>query len=40
MEFASHYAVTRMADTVDASAVGRLPLQAGAHESGFWIMKV
>ena len=40
VEFASHYAVTRTTDSVDASAVGRLPLQAGAHESGLWIMKV
>ncbi len=40
VEFASHYAVTRMPDSVAASAVGRLPLQAGAHESGLWIMKV
>ena len=31
---------TRMTDSVDASAAGRLPLQAGAHESGLWIMKV
>ena len=40
VEFASHYAVTRMSDSVAASAVGRLPLQSGAHESGLWIMKV
>jgi len=40
VEFASHYVVTRMTDGVVASAVGRLPLQAGAHETGLWIVKV
>ena len=40
VEFASHYAVTRMTDSVDSSVVGRLPLLVGAHESGLWIKKV
>ena len=40
VEFASHYAVTRMADSVEVSAVGQLPLQPGAHETGLWIRKI
>ncbi len=37
--FASHYAATRMAEAVAASAVGRLPLAPGAHESSLWLEK-
>ena len=37
--FASHYAVTRMADTICDSIVGGLPLVAGAHESSLWLKK-
>ena len=37
--FASHYAATRMAEAVAASAVGPLPLAPGAHESSLWLEK-
>jgi predicted O-methyltransferase YrrM len=37
--FASHYAATRLADAVAASAVARIPLAAGAHESSLWLCK-
>ena len=37
--FASHYAVTRMADRLAAGVVGRLPLPAGAFESGLWLRR-
>lgn len=36
--FASRYAVTRLADRVEA-AVGRLPLPAGAWETALWLRK-
>ena len=39
VEFASHYAVTRMADLVEAGIVGQLPRPAAACESGLWIKK-
>ncbi len=37
--FASHYAATRMADAVEGSVAGRLPLGAGAREAGLWLCK-
>lgn len=37
--FASHYVATRMAAAVTESAVGRLPLGAGAFESSLWLRK-
>lgn len=37
--FASHYAATRMADAVRASAVARIPLPAGARETSLWLEK-
>ena len=37
--FASHYAITRMADTIGDSIVAGLPLVAGAHESSLWLRK-
>ncbi len=37
--FASHYVATRMAAAVADSAVGRLPLGAGAFESSLWLRK-
>lgn len=39
IDFASHYAVTRLADAVASSAVGHLPLVAGALESSLWLRK-
>lgn len=35
--FASHWAVTRMAEPVAKSVAGRLPLPGGAHESSLWL---
>jgi hypothetical protein len=35
--FSSHWAVTRMAAAVAKSPVARLPLQAGARETGLWL---
>jgi len=37
--FSSHYAATRLADTVAASVVGRLALPAGAMETSLWLQK-
>jgi predicted O-methyltransferase YrrM len=37
--FASHYVATRMTAAVAHSAVGRLPLGAGAFESSLWLRK-
>ena len=37
--FASHYAATRMGDSVAASVAGHLPLWEGAFESGLWLCK-
>lgn len=37
--FASRYAVTRMAEDLAATVVARLPLVAGAWESGLWLRK-
>jgi hypothetical protein len=34
--FASHYALTRLPEAVARSVAGRLPLLAGARESGLW----
>lgn len=39
VEFASHYAVTRMAERVAASVLGRLPLKPGAQEASLWLKK-
>lgn len=39
LRFASHYVATRMAAAVADSAVGRLPLEAGAFESSLWLRK-
>lgn len=38
--FASHFAATRMIGDVAASAIGRLPLPAGAHETSLWLEKL
>ncbi len=38
--FASHYAVTRMADAVANSTAGGLPLLPGAIESSLWLEKL
>jgi len=35
--FASHYAATRMAESVGRSVVGRLPRAAGARDSSLWL---
>jgi hypothetical protein len=40
VEFASHYAVTRMADRVADGVLGRLPLKPGAREASLWIKKL
>lgn len=37
IEFASRYAVTRLAEAVAGSAAGRLPLPKGAFESSLWL---
>ena len=37
--FSSRYAATRMAEAVDATIVGRLPLVEGAVESSLWLQK-
>lgn len=37
--FASRYAVTRLADRLQASAVARLPLADGAYETSLWLEK-
>lgn len=37
IEFASHYAATRLGDAVRASAAGALPLPPGAVESSLWL---
>jgi len=39
VEFASHYAATRMGDLVGRTVLGRLPLEDGARESGLWLKK-
>jgi len=39
VEFASHYAVTRMAGRVNDSVLGRLPLRPGAREASLWLKK-
>ncbi|MBE9558941.1 MAG: class I SAM-dependent methyltransferase, partial [Proteobacteria bacterium] len=40
VEFASHYAVTRMADRVAGGVLGRLPLKPGAREASPGIKKL
>lgn len=40
LEFASHYAATRLADAVAATPVGGLPLPEGALESSLWLRKL
>jgi len=40
VEFASHYAVTRMADRVAGGVLCRLPLKPGAREASLWIKKL
>ena len=40
IEFASHYAVTRMADRVAGSVLGRLVLNPGAREASLWLKKL
>jgi hypothetical protein len=37
IEFASHYAVTRLGDAVGESAAGTLPLLPDAVESSLWL---
>lgn len=37
--FSSHYASSRLAGVLAASAVGHLPLMADAHESALWLRK-
>lgn len=39
VQFASHYAATRMAGRVAAGVAGRLALPAGARESSLWLEK-
>jgi hypothetical protein len=38
--WSSHYAATRMAGAVDASAAGALPLKRGVHEASLWLRKL
>ncbi len=38
IDFASHYAVSRMADAVAGSVAGTLPLVEGAVESSLWLV--
>ena len=40
VEFASHYAVTRMADRVTGGVLGRLALKPGAREASLWLKKL
>ncbi len=40
VEFASHYAVTRMAGRVAGGVLGRLPLSPGAREASLWLKKL
>jgi hypothetical protein len=40
VEFASHYAATRLADAIAASPAGELPLLPGAIESSLWLRKL
>ena len=40
IEFASHYAVTRLSDAVARSVIGRLPLKDGARETSLWLKKL
>ncbi len=37
--FASHYAVTRLADALAGTVISRLPLFDGAHEASLWVRK-
>jgi hypothetical protein len=37
--WSSHYAATRMAPAIAASAAGSLELMPGAHEASLWLMK-
>ncbi len=37
--WSSHYAATRMAGAVAASAAGRLELKPGAREASLWLVK-
>ena len=37
--FASHYAVTRMADVLGQTVIARLPIIDGAVESSLWLAK-
>ncbi len=39
LQFASHYATTRMAARVAAGVAGRLHLAEGAHEASLWLKK-
>lgn len=40
VEFASHYAATRLSEMISRSVIGRLPLVAGARETGLWLKKL
>ncbi|MEM7223076.1 MAG: class I SAM-dependent methyltransferase [Pseudomonadota bacterium] len=40
VDFASHYAATRMAEEVAASAAGAIALADGAYESSLWLEKI
>ena len=40
VEFASHYAVTRMAEQVAGGVLGRLPMKPGAREASLWLKKL
>lgn len=40
IEFSSHYAATRLSDTVSQSVIGRLPLVPGAREASLWLKKL
>ncbi len=39
LQFASHYATTRMKDRIAAGVAGRLHLAEGAHEASLWLKK-
>lgn len=40
IEFASHYAVTRLSDRVESGVLAQLPLKTGAREASLWLKKL
>lgn len=40
IEFASHYAVTRMKDRISGSILDRIPMPQGAREASLWLKKL